>query len=106
MSNLKILGERIRYYRRLNNMTQKELAAKLGVAPRYIGNIEQGHRGPSLDMLVELCKRFNIGLSDILPIEAGLTEEDKLIGEIVDALRTMEPSKIGLVKSVVSSMQR
>ena len=107
MNNLQVLGERIRYYRTLRGLTQIELAGELGVAPRYIGNIEQGNRGPSLDMQVKICRFFGISMADILPIEEAphLTSQDKMIGEIVRACRSLEPAQIGFVKTMVSSLQ-
>jgi len=102
-----ILGERIRHYRKLNNVTQMELADKLGVAPRYIGNLEQGHRKPSLDMLVEICKWFGIELSDILPLEAerNLCPKEQMIYEISAKCRTLEVEQIGIVKTMVCSLK-
>ena len=101
MENLQILGERLKYYRKLNKMTQKDLAANLGVAPRYIGHIEQGHRGPSLNILVEMCKWFNIDMSDILPIRNKDTEKDRLIGEINDILNTWETQQVKMLKMMI-----
>ena len=103
--NLQILGEQIRYYRKLNNVTQKELAAKLGVAPRYIGHIEQGRRGPSLDMLVAVCQWFGVSMSDILPIGAKCAEKEKLIAEIVDVLHTWKTPQVRMLGKMVHSMK-
>ena len=106
MGSQQVLGERIRHYRKLNNVTQAELAEKLGVAPRYIGNIEQGNRKPSLDMLVEICIWFGVGLSDILPLgsEKELCPKEQLIYEISAKCRTLEVAQIGLVKTMVCAM--
>ena len=106
MSNVQILGERIRYYRTLRGLTQKEMAAKLGVSPRYIGHIEQGYRGMSLDMQVEMCRFFGVGMSDLLPVESPDIPEDKerMIGEINVKLRALEPAQVGFVNTVVCSL--
>lgn len=98
-----IISKRIKYYRKLHALTQKELAAKIGVAPQYIANIEQGVKGISLDKLVELCKYFNISTSDILPMEENDDTESKeeLINEIVDSLRTWEPGQISFLKAMI-----
>ncbi|MCL2836920.1 MAG: helix-turn-helix domain-containing protein [Defluviitaleaceae bacterium] len=87
-------------------MTQKDLSANLGVAPRYIGNIEQGHRAPSLEMLVEMCEWFNVGMSDIMPLKTKQTEKAKMIDEIVIVLNAWEPQQIGMLKAMVSSLNR
>lgn len=66
MNTTQILGQRIRHYRMIHSLTQKELASELGVTPLYIAEIEQGRRGISVEKLIDICKRFNISTSDIL----------------------------------------
>lgn len=101
-----IVGQRIRHYRKASGLTQKELADKLGVAPRYIGNIEQGNRRPSLEMLVNICKWFGINTSDVLPVEDERNTEvrDRIISEINDALGALEITQMELVKTMVCSL--
>ena len=106
MSNSNIIGERIRYYRKMNNITQIELAEKLGVASGYISNIEQGNRNPSLEMLVQICDWFGVELTDVYPLGAikEMTPKEQLIYEIAAICRTLEMDKIGLVKTMVCAM--
>ena len=54
------VGERLRHYRKLHRLTQKQLATELGVASKCISNIEEGLKKPNLDMLVEICRWFNV----------------------------------------------
>jgi len=107
MGSLHIVGQRIRYYRKLNDVTQMELAQKLGVAPRYISNIEQGTRRPSLDMLVEICNWFGVELSDILPLgaEKEMCPKEQLIYEIAATCKALDISQIGIVKTMVCSLK-
>jgi putative transcriptional regulator len=100
MSSLQIVGERIKYYRTERGLTQRELEIELGVKRQYISNIEQGNRGPSLDMQIKICKYFGIGMSDLMPMDmpAEITPKDKLIGEIVAVCRKLEINQIGVVK--------
>ena len=105
MSNLQILGERIKHYRKLKGLTQKKLADQLGVAHRYISHIEQGHRGPSLDMQVKLCKNLGVSMSDLLPMGSSCASDTKevLIGEIADSLRAWETPRVESLKTLVCS---
>ena len=106
-SNVQILGQRIKHYRKLNSLTQKELAAEIGVAPQFIASVEQGVKGISVDKLVELCKWFNISMSDILPLDyqrdADTQTKERLIGEIVETLSTWDTARVGLLKTMVCS---
>lgn len=105
MEYLQMVGERVRHFRKKSGLTQKELAEKLGVAPRYIGNIEQGYRSPSLEMLVEICRWFGVSTSDILPVAGNGDVEikEQWINEIVAACRALEPTQVGFLKSMVCS---
>ncbi|GAB6058296.1 PAS domain S-box protein [Desulfonatronum parangueonense] len=58
-----VLGDRIRFYRSLANMTQELLAQELGVSKQYVGQLERGSRNPSLPLFEKIC-----GILDILPI--------------------------------------
>ena len=106
MSNLQVIGQKIKYYRRMKSMTQKELATELRVASSYIANIEQGQKGISLDKLVDFCRYLNIGLSDLLPIqnESDSVAKEEIIRETVDLLRGLETTQIQMVKTMVAGV--
>ncbi len=40
----------LRFYRKLNGLTQKELADELGIAKQYVSNMETGERSISRQM--------------------------------------------------------
>ena len=103
MSNLEKLGKQIKYHRTLKGFTQKEMAEKLNVSLRYIGHIENGHRGASLDMQVEICKCLGISMSDLVPVDESddLEIKEKWIGEINTALRALETEQVGFLKTMV-----
>lgn len=65
-----LLGENIRKYRKLNNMSQDELAEKLNVTRQSISLWETGQTQPSIDNIIALAKLFNIATDDLL-IEVG-----------------------------------
>lgn len=63
----KQLANRIRALRQAQNMTQEELAARIGVSPTYIAHVETYWRGLSLPVLYRLAKVFSISLRDFFP---------------------------------------
>ena len=60
------LGVRVRQQRELNNLTQGELARKVGVTGSFIGHIERGEKKASLETLVALCNALEITPSVLL----------------------------------------
>ncbi len=55
------LGERIRALRQERGVSQKEMAAALGVSAAYLSALEHGHRGaPNWTMIQKIIGYFNI----------------------------------------------
>ena len=53
------IGSRIRKYREANNITQKELAQKIGVSSSRVSNWEQGLYRPDVDILANIWYPIN-----------------------------------------------
>ncbi|WP_420960531.1 helix-turn-helix domain-containing protein [Brucella sp. IR073] len=54
-------GKRIRELREERNVSQKEMAAKIGVSAAYLSALEHGRRGqPTWDLLQRIITYFNI----------------------------------------------
>lgn len=60
-----MLGEKIRKLRG-NNMTQRELAKRLGISPSAVGMYEQNRREPDLDTLKKIADLFDVTLDSLL----------------------------------------
>lgn len=60
---MKLLIQEVRTQR---NLTQRQLAAKLGVTQGSVNKWENGHCMPSLPMFCELCKALKCTPNDLL----------------------------------------
>lgn len=72
------LGERIRKYREEIKMTQSELGEKLGLQKSAISMYENGKRTPSTDTVIDLCLALEIGLAELLDVDASLCQDPLL----------------------------
>lgn len=110
----KMLSDNIREYRKKANMSQDELAEKLGVSRQSISLWETGQTQPTIDNIIALAKIFNISADTLLGNTDGtILSEDKtpenpekktnkkLIGVIVLAIAVMI-AIVGVVILVVS----
>lgn len=66
-----MLGDNIRKYRKLNNMSQDELAEKLDVTRQSISLWETGQTQPTLDNIVALAKLFNVSTDELLSADGS-----------------------------------
>lgn len=70
-NEMKRLGGRISTCRQNKNMTQEELAYRLGITPQALSKWERGVGLPDVSMLVDLCQLLQVGADYLLGIEAG-----------------------------------
>ena len=73
--NQEKIGKFIASCRKQKNITQQELAEKLGVSDRTIGNWENGRNMPDLSLFKPLCHELGISLNDFLSGEV-VTEKE------------------------------
>ena len=88
-----IVGSNIKYYLGLNQMSQRELAEKLGVSETSVGNWCSGAKIPRIDKVDRMCKLFDCRRANILserPSMDNLVDITKLQisdPELTNALR-------------------
>lgn len=72
-------GTKIYSMRKMSNMSQKDLAKKLGVTNKAISKWENGDAMPSLRQIITLSDIFNVSLDDLLKDKIKNTKEIKKI---------------------------
>lgn len=60
------LSENLKKIRKDNNLSQEQLAEKLGVSRQAISKWESNQAYPEMDKILHLCKMFNINIDDLL----------------------------------------
>ena len=73
--NQEVIGKFIAECRKEKNMTQQELADKLGVTDRAISHWENGRRLPDYSLLKDLCDVLSISINELFSGEK-ISKED------------------------------
>lgn len=76
------LGSRIRKYRELLGLSQKELANRIGASNSRVSNWEQGINRPDADILAQLCLALNVSPSELLDVHLStdtLSEQERKV---------------------------
>ena len=63
------IGNKIKEYRELNKMTQKDIAEILEVEPGTISKYESGMIEPNIESLKRLAETFNITVDELIKDE-------------------------------------
>lgn len=59
-------GQRIKELRKQRNVTQEELAFRIGVDRSYMGFIERGERNPTLDKIRKIASALKLPLPELV----------------------------------------
>jgi len=98
--------ERIKQLRIDNNLTQSELAEKVGLSYVQIGRYEKGKSNPSSDVLQKLANVLNTSTDYLMngkteQVEAQLTDKE-LIKQFIE-VEKLNPEEKNLVKTFLDA---
>ena len=62
----RIFSDNLKYYLKLNNKTQLDLANAIGVSNTTINNYVKGYNAPRMDKVDKICKYLGVSRSDLL----------------------------------------
>jgi putative transcriptional regulator len=72
------MKNKIKVYRAMHDMTQEDLAQKIGVTRQTILAIEKGKYVPSLDLAFKIARHFDVSIEEVF------TYEDEVRTVLVD----------------------
>ena len=82
----RIFSNNLKYYLKLKNKTQLDLANAIGVSNTTINNYVKGYNAPRMDKVDKICKYLGISRSDLIEDKSTKTENQD-ISTMVDDLR-------------------
>ncbi len=101
----KNIGEKVRKIRKKKNISQEELAWKIGKSPNFIGLIERGKKRPSIETLRKISRVLNVPLKTFFEeLQYSLPEEDIFIEKIRFLLKDTSEKDKKVVYQVIKSI--
>lgn len=79
------IGDNIRSYRKKNNLTQEQLADRLGVTYQSVSRRENGTTYPDLELLPAIAEMLSVTIDELLGMPQA--EKEKRAAEVFDELR-------------------
>ena len=72
-----LVGNRIREFRKMQHLSQEELAEKCGMHRAHIGQLERGEKNASLVSIQSICRGLHISMDELL---YGIMPDDTATG--------------------------
>jgi PAS domain S-box-containing protein len=100
-----LFGSRLRFLRTLENLTQGELAGRLGITVEHLSNMERGTSAPSFSMIIRLAETLGTEPANLfLFARRGAGKESGEPGDVPEDFEwTRYISAVGSVEHTVKS---
>lgn len=92
MSLYESIAERIRHFREIANMSQEQVANKIGVAANTVSRWETSTYRPTLDDLEKLSRILKISILQLLPEEE--TPSDRSINALLRSASALDKNDV------------
>ena len=99
----KEIGQIIRKKRKINSLTQAELAANVGVDPKYISRIETGISYPSLSVLEKIFETLGIKINSICEYDTVL-DKKTILENINKNLKHFSEQELNIVAIFINAL--
>ena len=95
------ISKNIKKYRKLNKMTQKELAQKVGVSIAAVSNWETGTNSIDIDVLFKVCDALDVPISVMASTTADDFQLAPIEKELIERFRKASPmDQITIIKTL------
>lgn len=100
------IGEQIRYYRHLQNMSQETLALSAGITPTFVGHIERGLKSPTVNTLEKISTALGISLVELFtPITTESASPSAIrssdMERLIFSLKDLSDEEVKLLTKIV-----
>ncbi len=99
----KLVGSRIKYFRNLNDLTQAELAEKIGIEVSTLAHIEIGKNLPSMSRLPVIAESLNIEVFQLF-MKKEPDSNAQIIESINELLKTADKVQLKLIYDLIGNV--
>ncbi len=103
------IGEKIKEIRKRKGLTQKEFCERINCKQTKLSYIERGTNEPGINVIIEICKKFDISADWLLldknldtankPLERNFSKQQQELLEITDKMTDQQQTELlGAVK--------
>lgn len=96
------IGQRIRKYRKASNLSQEQLAEKVGISVTHMSHIETGNTKLSLSVLVDIANVLSVQ-TDAIIYENPQSNKTTVKQELSDIIDSCSANKLNVIMDILKS---
>ena len=94
----RIFSNNLKYYLKLKNKTQLDLANAIGVSNTTINNYVKGYNAPRMDKVDKICKYLGISRSNLIEEKSTKTENQDISIMVDDLMNNLNSTQTLMYK--------
>lgn len=94
------IGQRIRKYRKAHNLSQEELAEKVGISTTHMSHIETGNTKLSLPVLVDIAVALEVNTDELL-FAPQKSCHSSAVNEVLNILDRCSGKQLKIITDIV-----
>ncbi len=98
------IGQRIRKFRKAYNLSQEQLAEKVGISPTHMSHIETGNTKLSLPVFVEIAKILCVQTDELL-YDAPQNDKTVIKKELIEIFNGCSLQDLYILEDVVKAVK-
>lgn len=103
------LGTRLKYLRKLDNVTQQQLATALGIAKSTVSMYENGQREPDFETLEAISDYFNVDIrsffqKDEKPLSVSTEGLSDIKRDLIDKIIAMDDETVSALSRIADQV--
>lgn len=103
MADHKLIGQRVKYYRKQSGLTQEQLAERVNISDVYLSRIENGAAKPTLDVYANICSTLRCDLSALfsnVSTESERYQSDRILELFQSCTPRVKPVVLDLLEKL------
>ncbi|MDR0853496.1 MAG: helix-turn-helix domain-containing protein [Clostridiales Family XIII bacterium] len=100
----KIIGTRIRYYRKSAGLTQEQLAEKAGLHNTYIGQIERNEKNVTVRNIQKIADSLEISIEQLFSADASSKGAADPASKCYEAISNLPVNKQKRITTIISEI--
>lgn len=99
------IGERIKYFRNKEGLSQEKLAWNANINPAFLGELERGKKSPTIKTLEKIADALHISLYEFFAGPGAMSpEEGEALRRITDRLRVLPVDRIQKMDLIIKTI--
>jgi len=94
MDQAKQFGKRLKALRKSRKLSQAQLAEKIDVGTKFLGDLETARRSPSFETIVSIAKELDVPLYDLFYFDRDWDDLKSLRRRLESMLNKCSPQQI------------